>query len=332
MQIIGTIFLVGIVVVALANLLEKNAATGVSIALFTIALPIFATVGLLAFGSGQVVELRTEEVVSNGEHNVLPSGISASETTNVSSPIASKSWKEKVYAARNITDMSLKRDAMVALVQDALEGTGIQVHVAGESLLEQVYADDYERAPVLNFDIHLNDKRTFRVGPDGTARSLGKNSGYFFTDNFISYAIIGPRAINPNSPVFTQLYADHELYHAAYHVGTELNRPDRELEAWTINFRDYFHKIYNFRSSWAPLISYYQDATPATRQWAMDQLVDYYDNPPSPPILPADISDIQGAFTRWLLRRLQDPSHKKMLLIQDLEKIFKIGRNLEQAV
>lgn len=332
MQVIGVIVLVGIFLVILGNLLEKNAEAGVSIALLTAAVPIFATVGLLAFGPGRVVELDSEETVSNASYDILPSPRSEPETTKVATAVASGSWKEKVYAARDITNITLKRDAMAALVRHALQGTGIQVYVAGESSPEQVHADDYEPAPVLNFDFHLNDKRSIRVGPGGTARSLSKNSGYFFTDNFIPYAIVGPRAINPNSPVFTQLYADHEFYHAQYHIGTELNRPDRELEAWTINFRDYFHKLYNFRSNWAPLIGYYQDATPATRQWAMGQLVGYYDNPPSPPILPANISAVQDAFTRWLLRRLQEPAYKNMQLIQDLEEIFQLGGNLEQAV
>ncbi|MFQ5855835.1 MAG: hypothetical protein ACE5LU_09360, partial [Anaerolineae bacterium] len=100
---------------------------------------------------------------------------------------------------------------------------------------------------------------------------------------------------------------------------------DAELDAWTRDFRNYFHQLYRYRPQWAPLIGYYQRATPAARRRALGRLVAYYNNPPSPPIPAADVSRVQAAFARWLRRRLRSSTHGSMQLIQDLNSRLHLG-------
>lgn len=245
------------------------------------------------------------------------------QTTRARAPLPSlPNWERDVQAAQAITDTEQRRDAMVALVRQPLGGTGIQVEVAGNSSPTQVHPDDYRPAPVLNFDINLNNKSSWPSSPGAPTRSLSNNYGYFFTRGSAAYAIIGPRALDPRSPAFTRMYAEHELYHTQHHVGGTASFDDEELETWTQDFRNYFHHLYRFRQQWEPLVGYYERATQGARQRALDQLVDYYNNPP----VPADqAAAVQAAFGRWLRRRLRDPDDASKQLIQDLESRLHLG-------
>ncbi len=317
MQVIGIVFFVGVFLIILGILLEKGVKTGVKIAiLIAVAIPILAIVDSLAFAprrAGKEVAFSTPP-----DSTSTPTKAVARKAT---SPAPSNPWRDDVLAAQEITDAAQRRDAMMILVQQALQGTGIQVHVAGDSSPTQIHPDDYQPAPVLNFDVNLNSKRSWAA----PSRILSQNVGYCFHYGSTSYAIIGPDALSPSSPVFTQMYTEHEFYHAQHHSGTDTSDADMELETWVHDFRNYFHLLYPYRPQWAPLVDYYEDATPTARRRALDQLVGYYNNAPSPPITIADAQRVRDAFADWLRRRLQDPAHGTMQLIQDLERRLRLG-------
>lgn len=258
---------------------------------------------------------RAAEQAADSAAKGLPLEIilAASEVTPAMSP---GPWGDDVRAARRITDISRRRAAMVVLARRALRGTAIRVHVAGNSSPTQVHPNDYRPAPVLNFDVNLNSKRSWPSTPGAPTRALSINEGYFFTRGSTAYAIIGPRALNPASPLFTRMRAEHELYHTRRHVRTTVSFVDRELETWTLDFRNYFHQLYRYRVQWGPLIDYYQRATSGARRRSLSRLVSYYNSPP----VPAREADrVRAAFARWLRRRLRHSAHRSMQLIRDLE-------------
>jgi hypothetical protein len=231
-----------------------------------------------------------------------------------------------VRAAQAIADPALRAAALLSLVQRALTGTGIQVGAAGNSSPTRVHPNDYQAVPALNFDVRLNDKRSWPATQGGPTRPLTQNYGYSFERSGTVYAILGPLALNLDSPLFTRMYAEHELYHTQHHLGptagTPASRDDEELETWTRDFRNYFHQLHRFRMQWAPLIGYYEGATQAARQRALGQLVSYYNTPPVPA---AEVAAVQRAFAQWLRRRLADPGHTTKALIQDLESRLHLG-------
>ena len=61
------------------------------------------------------------------------------------------------------------------------------------------------------------------------------------------------------------------LYHTEHHLGGQASgrsNADEELEAYTVDFRNYFHQLRSFRSQWAPLIEYYEEASGRARRAA----------------------------------------------------------------
>jgi hypothetical protein len=248
-------------------------------------------------------------------------------------PAVIPNWGASVRTTSSISDLTQRRSAMVNLVRQALSGTGIQVAegpapVEGTSSLGEVNPNDYQEAPVLNFDVDLN-RRTGISGTRGST-NLSGNVGYFFTRGSRAYAIIGPRAIREESPDYIRMYAEHELYHTQHHVGTGESFADQELETWTHDFRNNFHLLYRYRMQWAPLISYYQRASGDARGRTLDALVDYYNNPPVPATSEQGSREtfaqqVKRAFARWLRRRLREPGSASMQLIQDLESRLHLG-------
>ena len=245
--------------------------------------------------------------------------------------------------SKDVTDAKTAKDAakMAALVETAIASMKRKVVVAKTSPGGSVDPKDYQPLPDLNFDINLNTKRSKPLSSGAAAaaatRSLAPNYGYFFTDGGNTYVILGPNALNEDSPVFTQMYAEHELYHTTHHIAAAAKsspsapttKPtttpaastdfeDQEVETHTQDFINYFHQLHSFRPAWGPLIDYYEKASAPAQKSALALLQGYYKSPPSPPIAAADVSKIKKAFEAWVRRRLKDSATASKKLIQDL--------------
>lgn len=225
--------------------------------------------------------------------------------------IASREWRSNVRAAEQMTDISQRRDAMVTLVRQALCPLNIRVEVAGTSSRNQVDPRDYQPYPAINFDIYLNEKQSWPLRRGASTRSLQANYGYSFRSGSTRYSIIGPEAISPSSSAYTRRAADHELYLAEHHLG-ELQGAqadaNAELDTWTHDFINYFHQLGRIEphqglylgTGWQPLLGYYQRASAEARRTALDQIVDYYNNPPMPE---DERRRVRETFSGWLSRR-----------------------------
>jgi hypothetical protein len=215
-----------------------------------------------------------------------------------------KSWSERVNAAKAETDATAQRTALIALVQEALTGYTVNV-VAASPSSGPISPDQYQPAPVINFDVNLENKEYWPGA--GRKGKLGPRTGYFFSTQGKGYAIIGPGALEASTPAFTRMYADHELFHAVHHMSGDTSFNDQELAAWTNAFTSYFHEVYTARKAWGPLIDYYEGASTAARKQALDALVAYYNKQPD---------EIRKAMLNWLERRKQDMADKQ--LVKDL--------------
>ncbi|HXH06539.1 MAG TPA: hypothetical protein VNI83_08105 [Vicinamibacterales bacterium] len=224
-------------------------------------------------------------------------------------------------AARSIEDEAQRRDAFIELVREAL-GTQ-DVRPSGTAYPNEVHPADNQPAPVVNFDIRLNQKSSARRRDGGPVRSLERNFGYYFSVGGKGYVVLGPAALDPRSPVFTRMAAEHELFHAQHHVGDPRPLAERELEAWTHVFITFFHDVYSFRQRWAPLVGYYEEAGPAARKAALEALAAYYRTPPSTDGGTANA--IRTAFEEWLARRKKDPATADAGLVADLEQAIAVS-------
>jgi hypothetical protein len=225
-------------------------------------------------------------------------------TVVAATPVAD--WRTRVTAAKALEDSAERAEAMLALLAEALPGR--EVRLSGSTHTDAVHPDDNVPAPIVNFDPHMNQK-TSAVTKTGTSRSLQNNFGYYFSRNGVPYVVLGPAALDPRSPVLTELAAEHELFHATHHVGDSRPLTDRELETWTQMFVRYFPAVHQFRNRWAPMLNYYENASEGERARAIERLADYYRKEPS--------SEVRAAFDEWLTRRKTDT--KASLLIRDLE-------------
>jgi uncharacterized protein DUF4157 len=222
-------------------------------------------------------------------------------------------WSREVEDAGRLQGAT-RVDTMATLLQRALCDTGRQVAVAGGSHTDRVHPDDYEKAPVVNFDIGLNDKKGW-VGD----RKLSINYGYSFNRGPDEYVVLGAKSVDARSPVLSKMYMEHELFHTEHHLGAEGSRTpdaDQELEAWTADFLRYFHQLRSSRMQWAPLVGYYEQASEGARSRTLEQLMAYYTNPPVPE---SEREQIRRSFASWLRRRLRSDEHRDARLIQDLE-------------
>jgi hypothetical protein len=244
--------------------------------------------------------------------------------------------------SKDVTDAKTAKDAdkMAALVETAIASMKKKVVVAKTSPGGSVDPKDYQPLPDLNFDINLNTKKSKPLS-SGTAaaaatRSLAANYGHFFTDGGKTYVVIGPNALNEDSPIYTRMHVEHELYHTKHHVAaaksttsapttkpatapaTSTDFDDKELETYTQDFINYFHQLHSFGTKWGPLIEYYEKASAVVQKSALTLLQAYYKSPPSPPIAATDAPKIKKAFETWARRRLNDSATSTKKLIQDL--------------
>ena len=113
---------------------------------------------------------QAADTVASGAR--LDFALASAEATPTMSP---GPWGDDVRAAQRIADVTRRRDVMVALVQRALSGTSIRVHVAGSSSPAQVHPDDYRSAPVLNFDVNLKRSWPSRPGRGQNGRARDRD-------------------------------------------------------------------------------------------------------------------------------------------------------------
>jgi hypothetical protein len=119
--------------------------------------------------------------------------------------------------------------------------------------------------------------------------------------------------------------AEHELFHAQRHARRTEGDVEPELEAWTNDFVNYFHQLGRkvppgvyLGASWTPLLEYYQRASDEdARRTALEQLVNYYNNPPGSG---AEQEKVRDTFRLWLGRRDQS-----IMLVQHLNDRLPLG-------
>jgi hypothetical protein len=211
-------------------------------------------------------------------------------------------WRTRVEAAKALTDVTARNDAMLALMREALDPHEVQM--SGTSNATNVDPDDNQPAPILNFDPLLNEKQSAAPRSGGPTRSLKNNFGYYFSYQGKGYVVLGPASLDRRDPVFTQLAAEHELYHAMNHVGDGRPLNDRELETWSKMFVVFFPRVHQYRQQWAPMLNYYDDASEPERAAAMERLVSLYQR---------SDSAIRNAFEEWLIRRREDRASSQMV-------------------
>lgn len=270
-----------------------------------------------------------DRVASGAPLDFAPSPVSASGPA-----LSPDDWSKDVTDAKTAKDGA----AMCKLMETALAATKRKIIVAKTSPGGNIDPKDYKPLPDLNFDLNLNSKKSKPLSSGSTAlantHSLAINQGYSFTDSGKTYIVFGPEALSEESPVFTRMHYEHELYHTTHHFGAATKpatpapttpaktNEDVELETYTQDFLNFFHQLHTFMPQWTPLIGFYERASTAAQASALALLKGYYNSPPSPPIAAADVPKIKKSFERWLRRRLKDSSSKK--LVQDLSKDLSI--------
>ena len=232
---------------------------------------------------------------------------------------SSADWRARVTQARAIEDPALRAQAMLELLRAALPDR--EFRLSGEKHADAVHPDDNQPAPIVNFDPRLNQKTSARPRSGAATRSLQNNFGYYFSRSGVPYVVVGPAALDPRGPVFTQLAVEHEMYHAENHPGDRRSLDDRELETWSHMFVRYFDDIHQYKQRWAPMLAYYRNASPEERVLAIDRLAGYYRATSS--------ADVRTAFEEWIARRKADSASSQ--LIADLEKAVGVSAPPSQA-
>jgi hypothetical protein len=228
-------------------------------------------------------------------------------------PAAAPTWEQQVNAAKAESDQTKKLAALSQLVQQAV-GKTATVHTV--PLGKTLDPAELKTTPIVNFDLNLNQKQSWPATKGAPTRQLSKNYGYAFNNGADMYIVLGPNALDARSPIFTEMYVQHELFHAAHHLTSKpakgqpaTSDADEELEAWTNDFTNYFERLFQFRQQWAPLLDYYEKATAAARKISLASIVAFYKG--------AD-PKVQGAVERWLKRRQADPNQASLELVKDL--------------
>ena len=247
-------------------------------------------------------------------------------------------WKADVEEAKKKDDA----EALAGLLRTAITTLKRKVVVAKTSAGGNIKPGDYQPLPDLNFDINLNSKQSKPLVSGGATHSLSGNAGYAFSDGATKYIVLGPKSLNEESPIFSMMHAEHELYHSVHHLSPARTAPtggsktpdaaappvmtdaEEELETYTEDFLNYFHQLRGFMPQWGPLISFYERAGAAERTKALNKLKAHYNSPPSPPIPSGDVASVKQSFEKWLRRRLKDSATSSKQLIQDLSRDLKI--------
>lgn len=258
-----------------------------------------------------------------GENSPVPAGPAAAvaPTCPVGFPTVEQTlvWRARVYAARAQSDPVKRREALAALVAESLAGTGITLNVAATSSADEIVAEDFKPMPAVNFDMNLNQKQSMKFTAETTTRSLANNAGYYFTKNQVPYLVLGPRSIDARGPSFIREFTEHETFHGQHHVGDPRPLAERELEAWTKGFLDYFHIHYPWRMAWGPFIDYYTQSSTAAQQIALDKLMAYYNTPPVGVVGAHCADEVKAEFRGWVEQRLKDDRTRSKKLIRQLQ-------------
>jgi hypothetical protein len=257
-------------------------------------------------------------------------------------------WKAAVTAATGTTDDDQRRDALSALVQQAVCPLGLTVQNAGTKHDKEIDPEDYAPFPVVNFDIHLRAKLAWPRGgqackqdplprsfkpEDCERRALTDNAGYNFRVGKTLYLVVGADGVKPDTPAYTRRLAEHEKYLAENYTAKVDSgfKNDPELDAWTHDFVNYFHLL-GFKEGtrysgvgWEPLLDRYYEGTNTSddaRNKTVEQLYRYHKDPPSSaaaaggPGHPTKPEDVRELFMLWLAKmEKQRPSRQ---LIKDL--------------
>ena len=227
--------------------------------------------------------------------------------------VLSGNWAKDVKTAKDTDDDSMR----VALIKKALEPK-FKVNVEKTASDQVVDPADYDKTPVINFDLNLKKKKKIKEGEDEGDEYVGNQPGYSFDKGSDTYAVIGPNALDTDSPLIVVMYAEHELYHTTHHIGPhkkkktkeereaekgltkdekkkkhKMKEAGEEVETWTNDFVKYFHLLgfigrgpkpdHNpmyFGRGWDPLLQYYRDADTGPKSAALKRLTEYYKDPP----------------------------------------------------
>jgi len=230
-------------------------------------------------------------------------------------PTPAPTWEQRVNAAKAETDQTKKLAALAQLAQQAV-GKAATVHAV--PLGKTLDPSQLKAAPEVNFDLNLNQKQSWPATQNAPTRLLAKNAGYAFSKGADTFIVLGPSALDPKSPLFTEMFVAHELFHVTQHLApgkrpkraqTKEEEAGEELEAWTNDFTTYFERLYQFRQQWAPLLAYYEDADATHRKASIASIVAFYK---------AADPKIQAAVHRWLKRRQAEPAQASLKMVQDL--------------
>jgi len=216
-------------------------------------------------------------------------------------PLTPEQWHAAVVAAQGQTGPA-QAAAMTMLVQNALAVLGLTVRTAGSAHAD-VDPADYAPIPVVNVDVRLNQKRRW-ISPDRrrageVPEPVGANYGYNFRAGSDRYVVLGPNALNADSPLWTRQCAQHELELVSMERAGR-SKAELELLVWTEDFRRYFHQdLAEGRvRHWNPMRGYYDQSGPAVRQQSIGRLVEYFTTPPSG----ADAEAVRRAVRAWVRR------------------------------
>jgi hypothetical protein len=219
--------------------------------------------------------------------------------------VTEDAWEASVKAAAD-------DKARLALLQARLCHSTVQL--AGGNCPNQEFPDDYAPVPTINYDPGLNSKIRYagRQNCDGTTKKegkppakLGDNAGHSFIASVKDesskkkerkkYVVLGPKVLE-KGPLDPQKTAEHELYHAEYHLEDDKTDDDvQEVETYVQDFKKYFARMGSmgrgpirpdktqpdvyYGPNWKVLEGYYAKAkkkdAPAVQPF-LQQLIDYY--------------------------------------------------------
>jgi hypothetical protein len=244
----------------------------------------------------------TQTAVQSSPQSGSAAGMIECPTT----PLEGDAWRHAVIAANGETDPGRKAAAQGRLVANAVCGLGIRVHMATQNHPDQEHPDDYvqagEQANVVNFDPRHSSKKKY-----GQTVTIGPNFGHTFSrgpDD--AFSIVNPAAIEDTTPLVTRQSVQHELFHATHHRGGATGSDaDQELETYTNDFVNYFHRYYGAglplseRPVFEPLSRFYAAAGTGAKAATRARLLQHYRTPPE---AVGDVDRFRREFRRYLTR------------------------------
>ncbi len=207
-------------------------------------------------------------------------------------------WSQRVTNAQGMPSGAARNQCFTDLIDEALypnvtvhqsTNTYPTVHAA---VVGGAYTEMGTFSSVqVNFDANLNAK-------PGVQNSYGRNTHFVpaGSNSLQLYIILGPRALNPIGPQFTQMAYDHEAEHASKRLlDWALNRPlslsgteaaAEDLEIYTENFIHYFLDMWTFDNSppcsfnlaedFRSIFTYYPQADIDSQNSAFENIEEFY--------------------------------------------------------